>query len=447
MKKRLFSAILIVMVLSASFLSPSLAAPGSFTPPHNANAVVLADLYTGDIIYSHNMHTPIHPASTTKIMTALLAVEALDRGQVNINDLLTTSHQALADMVPLGSNIELQVGEEMAFESLLFAVMLVSANDASNVIAEYLGGGSIDNFVQMMNDRARQLGAQNTNFTNPHGLTDDNHLTTAYDMFRITQHALTNSRFVELFSDIERAHPATNMRPAGIFRTTNLLTTPDSPFYNPYVYGVRTGFTSVAGFCFVSTATRGDISLLGVVMGVHTPGERDLAAEFGTTSNIYNWAFDNLSYREILPQNTEIERIPILLGDGAETIGLRPQHSITALLHTDTEIGDNFRREVVVYSELAGEDLEAPVAMGDVLGSITLFYGDRQFGPIALVADQTVHLSRVSYMLSELGSTFGNLWVQIIIAIFVLLFVFYIVYLVRHSIQKRKRRRARLNRK
>ena len=448
MKKRLFSVLLILILLSTALLSTSLATPNAQTPPHNAFAVVLADLNTGDIIYSHNMHTPLHPASTTKIMTAILAVEALDRGQVNINDILTTSHAALADMVPLGSNIGLEVGEEMTFESLLHAVMLVSANDASNVIAEYLGGGSIDNFVQMMNDRARQLGAMNTNFTNAHGLSNDAHLTTAYDMFLIAQHAVSNSRFVELYMEIERPHPATNMRPAGIFRTTNHLLMPENPLYNPDIFGIRTGFTTVAGFCLVSTATRGDVSLLAVVMGVHsTGGERDFAAEFGTTTNIYNWAFENLTYREILPQHTEIDRIPILLGDGADTIGLRPAHTVRALMHVDANISDNLRREVVIYSQVEDQPLEAPVAAGDALGSLTLFYGDRQFGPIPLVADQTVHLSRVAYMRSELGNTFGSIWVQLIIAVFFLLFVFYIIYAVRHSIQKRKRRRARMNRK
>ena len=448
MKTRLFSILLIFLLLLPLFMVQGFAVDQRQGPPHNAFAVVLADLYTGDIVYSHNMHEPLHPASTTKIMTALLAVEALDRGQVSINDVLTTSNAALADMVPLGSNIGLEVGEEMVFESLLHAVMLSSANDASNVIAEHLGGGSINAFVEMMNNRARQLGAMNTNFTNAHGLTDDRHITTAYDMFRIAQYAVTNPRFVELYSDIERPHPATNMRPAGIFHTTNLLMLPDNPSYNPDVHGVRTGFTSVAGFCFVSTAARGDVSLLAVVMGVHSSGgERDLEAEFGTTTNIYNWAFDNLVHKEIMPQITEIDRIPILFGDGADTIGLRPAHAVRALMHVDAEVSDNLRREVIIYSAAADSPLEAPIAQGDVLGSLTLFYGERQFGPIPLVAAETIHLSRVAYMRSELENTFGNVWVQLIIVVFILLFVFYIIYAVRHSIKKRQRRRARLNRK
>ena len=449
MKTRLFSILLIFLLLLPLLMGQSFAVEHTQSPPHDAFAVVLADLYTGDIVYSHNMHEPLHPASTTKIMTALLAVEALDRGQVSINDILTTSDAALADMVPLGSNIGLEVGEEMAFESLLHAVMLSSANDASNVIAEHLGGGSIDAFIEMMNNRARQLGAMNTNFTNPHGLTDDRHITTAYDMFRIAQHAVSNPRFVELYSEIERPHPATNMRPAGIFRTTNLLMVPDNASFNPDVYGVRTGFTSVAGFCFVSTAARGDVSLLAVVMGVHSSGdERDLEAEFGTTTNIYNWAFDNLMHKEIMPQTTEIDRIPVLFGDGADSVGLRPAHAVRALMHVDAEISDNLRREVIIYSAATDEDpLEAPIAQGDVLGSLTLFYGERQFGPIPLVAAETVHLSRIAYMRSELESTFGNVWVQLIIVVFILLFVFYIIYAIRHSIKKRQRRRARLNRK
>jgi len=406
-------------------------------PDHEAHALVLADLRTGDIIYAQNEHERIHPASTTKIMTALLAVEALDRGDVNIHDLLTTSEAALADMVPAGANIGLEVGEQMRFESLLYALMLVSANDATNVVAEHLGG-TIEGFVQMMNERAYELGARNTHFTNPHGLTAEGHLSTAYDIFRISQYAIRNPRFAALYSEQIRLDPATRRT----FHSTNRMTDPAALEFYEGVSGVKTGFTSAAGWCLVSTATRGDISLLAVVMGV--PDQEGIN-HFTETAAIYDWAFENLDYIEILSATTEITRIPVLLGDGADSVGLRPNDTITALLLRGSN-PENIRREFTIFSDEEDHAVGAPISQGTVLGEMILHYADRTFGPIPLVAAENVSLSRRSHLQQELSDTLGSIWVQVVIVVLVLLFLLYIVYAILYSIKKRKRRRERLNR-
>ena len=436
MKKRhfftLFTLFLLIsgLVVSAFALTPS--------PTHHAYAIVLADANTGDIIYAQNEHEQINPASTTKIMTALLAVEALDRGDVNIHDMLVTSQAALADMVPAGANIGLEVDEEMRFESLLYAVMLVSANDATNVIAERLGG-TIDNFVQMMNDRARELGALNTNFRNAHGLTQDGHYSTAYDLFRITEFAIQNPRFVELYSELERFDPATSRT----FVSTNRMKDPTAPEYYHGALGVKTGFTNAAGWCLVSTATRGDISLLAVVMGV--PADVDGINHFSETAALYDWAFENLEYTEILPANTEITRVPISLGDGADTIGLRPQHSVNALVLQGTTLQD-IRQEIVLFFDEEAEPLVAPVSQGTVLGQVTFYADGRTFGPMPLIAGETVALSRTAHLRYEVGNTLGSTWVRVVIIVLVLLLALYVVYAVNYSIKKRRRRKERLNR-
>jgi len=420
-------------------MASALAVPNS--PEHRAHAIVLADARTGDILYSQNMHDRIEPASVTKIMTALLAIEALDRGEVNVNDLLTTSEAALADMIPYAASIHLQVGEEMTFESLLHAIMLVSANDASNVVAEHLGG-SIPGFLEMMNARARELGAMNTHFTNTHGLPGYNHYSTAYDIFRITQHAIANPRFADLYSMQERLFPATNMRPAGVFHSTNRMTDPNAAEYYPGVFGVKTGFTDAAGFCLVSTAVQGDIYLLAVVMGV--PIGIEGVNHFTETAAIYDWAFANLEYTELIPITTEITRIPIALGDGADTVGLRPQRTVNALLLAGTSLGE-LRRDVILFENVR-ENLTAPVNQGDVLGELTLHYNGRSFGPIPLVAAETVNLSRTDFIWDEITNTLGSPLVLGVLIVLGLLFLLYIVYAITYSVKKRRRRRERMNR-
>jgi len=410
-------------------------------PDHQARAVVLADAVTGDIIYARNEQEQLHPASITKIMTALLVVEALDRGDVNINDVLTTSETALAGLTETGMAIGLEVGEEMTLEPLLHAAMLISANDAANVLAEHVGG-SIENFLLMMNTRARELGAENTHFLNTHGLTEEGHFSTAYDLFRISQHAISLPRFAELYSLQTRAFRATNQRPAGRFTSTNHMANPDRDEYYPGVFGVKTGFTNAAGWCLVSTAIQDDISLLAVVMGVPTDVEE--VNHFSETAAIYDWAFETLEYIELLPATAEIARLSVELGDGVESVGLRPTDSVNALLPRGTTL-QNVRQEI---TEFYDEDnpLTAPVSRGDVLGEITLHYGGRVFGPISLVAAEAVHLSHGAFWQNEVGTTLDNVWVRVVIIVLALLFILYIVYAILYAIKKRKRKKERLKR-
>ncbi|MCL2842288.1 MAG: D-alanyl-D-alanine carboxypeptidase [Oscillospiraceae bacterium] len=443
MKKRHFFTTILVFILIVTLTAASFAySPG---PGYEALAVLVADMESGDILYASNEHTPVHPASTTKIMTALLAVEALDRGEVAIHDILTTSETALYDMVPAGSSIELEVGEEMSFESLLYAAMLVSANDASNVIAEHLGG-TIDGFVRMMNERAYELGAVNTTFRNPHGLTEDGHITTAYDMFRISEFANRNPRFVELYSQQERPHAATNMRPAGFFRSTNFMTDPESPHYFPGADGIKTGFTSAAGFALVSTATRGDVSLMAVVMGVPAEDEYE-RTHFTESALVYDWAFATFSYEELLSVTYEAIRIPVEFGEGTESVGLRPLDSITALVRTGTVLEDSLIKEITIFNDEANDPLVAPINRGEALGEMVLHFEDRTFGPIPLVAAENVSLSRAAYMENELMDTLSNPWVLGVAGVLALLLLLYIAYVIRYSIIKRRRRKARMGRR
>lgn len=433
MKRRYF-----FFILAAILILPLLTTSAAPRPLHAATAVLLADLETGDILYAHNEHQQVFPASTTKIMTALLAVEALERGEFTISDLLVTTQAALDDMIETGARIGLEVGEEMTFESLMYAMMLVSANDATNVLAEHIGG-TIPNFVRMMNERAAQLGARNTNFENTHGLPNELQVTTAYDMFRISHAAWRLPRFVELASAADRAHAATEYREAGLFVTTNHMIRPDSPQYHEAVTGGKTGFTNAAGFNLVSTAAVEDVSLLAVVLNVFADENGNGSMNhFTETAAIYDWAFATFSHQEILTI-AEITRIPVLMGEGADSVGVRPAETMYALLPSYIP-PDAMKQDIQLYSE----ELTAPISQGDIVGRITLRYGDRAFGTVPLLATTSVALSRVEYMQETLRDTFELTWVRIVIIIFILLFLLYIIYIIHHSVVRRRRRRARM---
>lgn len=449
MKKRQVLTSILLLLLIASLITSPLAVPYGGSPSDLAHAVVLADARTGVILYARNEHARIHPASTTKIMTALLAVEAIERGEVSISDQVVTRETALFDMIEAGASLDLQVGEIMSFEALLYAVMLRSANDASNVVAEHVSG-SVDNFLQLMNRRAKELGALHTNFTNTHGLPGENHYSTAYDLFRITQYAVSLPRFAELYALQERPHAASSMadgsegRYAGIFVSTNRLTDPTSDYYFPGARGVKTGFTNAAGLCLISTATKGDVSLLAVVMGV--PFDDQEINHFTETIRLYEWAFETFAYREVLSSNTVLATVMVEFGEGADTVDLIPAEPVIALAREGTNL-EHFERELTIFHFEVGETLAAPITQGEVLGEVTFTYGERTFGPIALVAAESIELSRVEVIQYEIEETLQSPWVRIVLIAGVALILFFIIGGILLAVRKSKRKKARMGRR
>ena len=232
-----------------------------------AKAALLIDLNTGRAVYEQDADERVYPASLTKIMTCLLALE-----NGNLSDVVTVSASALDDLDADSSVAGLQVGEQMTLENLLYCMMVVSGNDACNVIAEHIAG-SVADFVRMMNQRAYELGCLNTHFSNPHGLHDESHYTTARDLSIITQAALKSENFRQIVDTYEYQLPDDNMRQnIPKLKTTNMLIyrSLSNTLYYPRAHGIKTGYTSQAGRCVISEATGDGLDLLGIVCGAAT---------------------------------------------------------------------------------------------------------------------------------------------------------------------------------
>ena len=236
--------------------------PGALLPSHlYAQTAVLIDAETGDVLFDKDSLVRMYPASTTKIMTLLLAVESdipLDQ-EITIPD--------VAENVPSDSSVvPVYAGEEMTFQDLLYGTMLCSGNDGANAIA-YLVGGSIAEFVAMMNDRAAEIGCTSTHFSNAHGYHDETHYSTAYDLARITQVAMQNDVFRQIVSTPTYTMAPTVNRGAYNITNTAAMVNPDSPFYYEGCVGVKTGYHSRAGQCFVGALDRDGVTLISVVLG------------------------------------------------------------------------------------------------------------------------------------------------------------------------------------
>lgn len=404
-----------------------------------AKAALLVDLNTGRTVYEQDADERIYPASLTKIMTCLLALE-----NGNLSDVVTVSASALEDLDIDSSVAGLQVGEQMTLENLLYCMMVVSGNDACNVIAEHIAG-SITDFVRMMNQRAYELGCLNTHFSNPHGLHDENHYTTARDLSIITQAALKSENFRQIVDTYEYQLPDDNMRQnIPKLKTTNMLIyrSMSNSLYYPRAHGIKTGYTSQAGRCVISEATGDGLDLLGIVCGAATTilDSGDLLMEnFTECASLFDYGFDNYSYLTLMSPLYPVDQVKINNSAGAEAVAVAPQDEIKVLLPNDYDPD-----KLVTDIQLNSDSVDAPVREGDVLGSATVTYAGEILGQTKLLAITDVARSEISSAAAGTGAYIQkNWWKWVVIAIFVAVGVI-LALIVLYQLRKRRYRRKRM---
>ena len=409
MKKTRFFSIFLLAVLLAG-----LAAPGASAltePEIQCQAALLMDMETGAVIYAKNEHQEMYPASLTKIMTALLVLEAVEDGRLSMDQKITVSATSLLGLPEDGSTAGIQAGEIMTVEEILYCMLIVSANEACVILAEAVSG-SADSFVEAMNAKAEVLDCQNTHFVNPHGLHDPRHYTSAWDMYLITQEALTHEEFLTICDTREITIPATNLSEPRILRNTNYLISPwkTRGYLNSDAHGVKTGSTSEAGHCLVSTALRGSLSFLSVVLN----GDRRTLEDgeirtysFYDTNQLFRWGIENFAYQTVLKAKDPVQEVPVSLSK-QDWVTVRPAHDVDVLLPNDLPPED-LEREITLLSETA----EAPIAEGDVLGSLTLSYHDKEYATVDLLAMSSVEASRSQVFIRDAKLFLEQPWVRI----------------------------------
>ena len=395
------------------------------------------------VLYAQNENDLVYPASLTKIMTVLLAVEAIEAGTVGLNDPVTAMPGFNFDQIDGGSTVWMGLGEVMPLEDLLYCAMVASANEVCNVIAEYIGG-SISNFVEMMNQRAAELGCTYTHFANTHGLPHPDHYTTTWDFALIAREAVSHDLFMEVCNTVNITIPATNLSAERKLSNTNSLINPNNPLYpGDYLYdgaaGVKTGHTNDAGYCLVSTAERDGVRLLSVIMNAQAyqiDASNWYYGHFADSTTLYDWAFENFSYQEIVKSTEIVADVPVAMGADTDGVSVRPSTSITAMLPNDVDMS-TFTRTITIHSEQSGETLTAPVAAGQVLGEITISRDGVVYGSAALVASTGVEVSRAQYMKGQLVETLRMPAVIITFWLLVLLLTLYLLLVVRYRAKRR----------
>ncbi len=445
MKRFRIPSFILLIALLLSLTAPPARALDDPQVDSSFAVVLLAENGSNEsVIYTKNDHERLYPASLTKVMTVLLAIEDIESGAVKLSDLVTAQPGFDFDMIVNGTSVNMVAGETMSLENLLYCSLLASANETCNVIGMYLNG-TVEEFVARMNRRAEELGCTETHFTNTHGLPNPNHYTTAWDFSRIFREAAGHELFLQISSTINYTVPDTNMASERRLENTNSLINPTNAHYPgdygyEYAGGGKTGYTSDAGYCLAATAEKDGITLLSVVMKAEAypleDGSGWYYGHFADTRTLFEWAFANFSYREIVRSTEIVAEVPVEMGADADSVSVRPSTSITALLPNDVDL-EEFTRDVTIFSEEKGETLVAPVSAGQQVGEISVSLGGTVYGTSPLVTSTSVDMSRTQFMRNELMDTLRQPAVIFTFWGLVLLFTLYLLLVVRYRAKRR----------
>ena len=392
--KRFLSVFLLFALLVTLWATPFAAAEEPKLPEDpdiQAKAALLMDANTGAIVYAKNEHQELYPASLTKIMTALLVVEAIDKGQLTLEQEVTAS-ATISSLDTDGSTANIKPGEIMTIEQLLYCMLVVSANEACVILAETVAG-SVDAFVAQMNEKAQALGCKNTHFVNPPGLHDSQHYTSAWDLYLITKEALTHQDFVRISDTGDITLPATNLHEARSLHSTNYLISVwrSRGYINKNAHGIKTGSTSEAGHCLVSSAAKGSLSFISVVLGCDRLTLEDgeiRTMSFYETNRLFQWGFDNFSYKTILTADEYPKEVAVSLSK-IDHVTVHPARDVEILMPNGLEPED-LERTLVLQ-----DPVEAPVTEGQVLGTMELRYDGKLYASADLLALNDVEASRL----------------------------------------------------
>lgn len=319
----------------------------------SAQSAIVIDADSGTVIYEKNSHDKLPPASITKIMTMLLAMEALDDGKIKLTDMISTSEYA-ASMG--GSQIFLEPGEQMTVDDMLKGVAMASGNDASVALAEKIAGTEAE-FVNMMNEKAKQLGMKDTRFANCNGLPAPDHYSSAHDIAIMSRELLKHEEITKYTGKYQDYLRQSTQKPFWLVNTNKLVR-----FYTG-ADGLKTGYTSEAKFCLSATARRGDMRVIAVVMG--EPNTKTRNAE---VSAMLDYSFAQYSNYPILKQGDAIGKLSIEKGHVPE-LELRAKHNYSILMKKGDSAKD------IRYELKLDEELKAPIRIGQPVGKIVVFRG------------------------------------------------------------------------
>lgn len=397
---------------------------------------ILIDMKTGKTLFSHDADKKMYPASTTKIMTALVALEAVEKGEIALEGEVFVPRDAIDDLDPESSLMNLKPGEKLSLHNVLKGLLIQSGNDAAMAVA-YAVCGNTEDFVGRMNQKAEELGLTGTHFMNPHGLHDENHYTTAADLSKTARAAMQYETFREI---VEIAHikiPPTNMSPQRYYINTNGLLS--KMRYTEYYYknstGIKTGHTSEAGNCLVSSAKRGGMELIGVIMG-----GKEVKDSHNDSIKMLDYGFNNFVYLNPFSKGDILGEVKVKQGKGVRHAVLSAKSEGTVL------VPKGVKSEQLEISTEIPPAAYAPLAEGQKVGEAAVKYNGEELGRFDLVTDAAVERHPLGFIMSAGEFIWGIKAVRVIVYLLgagILIFALYMALSIRREIKRMSSKRRR----
>jgi len=440
MKKKLsvISALLMSLVVIAASAFSAGAVKNTIDFDTKTDILYLVNLDTDTVVYSKNSDKKCYPASTTKIMTYIITTEKvsnLEDTKVKIKEDLLNE---LAGTDSSLSGLEDYIDEELSVFQLLHCMMVSSGNDAALVLADYVGDGDVSAFVKLMNDKAKELGCNNTNFVNPHGLHDEKQYTTAEDMLKIARFAMTTPYFTDITNTVEYYIDGEDEE--ALVNTNKMINPDEEDYYYEYAKGIKTGTTDEAGHCLISSALKDDVAYMCIAY--NAPCYDDDGNELETnyaileSKKLYEWAYENVSMRTVIGKDDKICSIDVNYGDNSDKVDLVPEFEYSTMLSKSIDEKD------ITIETKCQEVIDAPVKQGTVLGTATVSYKGEELTRINLVAAQTVEKSELKYVLTIVNNVITSLPFLIIVSIIAVLFIAYVILVNVFAVRKNKKRKS-----
>lgn len=451
MKKSLSSLFSVLTACCVLFLSvPAHAANFSIGFDTSCAAIELVNLDTGTTVYQKNADERREPASLTKIMTYIVVSEQVKNLQ---GTQVTISKDVVSRLLGTGSSMSnIRVGNVLTVYQLLNCMMVPSGNDAALVLADYVGGGDVNKFVDLMNEKAKALGCTGTHFANPHGLHNDNHYTTASDLVKITRYAMSLPYFMQICSQTRYSYKPVGGPDAGkqmpTLSTTNLLIDKNAlggEYYYQFAKGIKTGHTDEAGYCLISTASAYGYTYLCVALGAPSVDANGKAVktrgEMLDSAALYRWALKNLELKKIVGTDQSLGEVKLNYAWQKDSLLLTAEKSYSAILPKDVS------ESSIIIDKTIPDHVDAPVKKGQVIGKATLKYADQTLATVNLVASESVERSELLHMTDVVKSIFTSVWFLIIVALIILLVAIYVILTLIYNRKKKNIRKVKKYRK
>ncbi len=427
MLKKFFCALLIICLIFTPVLTVNAYEPTGIEI--SAQSAMLVSMDTDEVLYEKNADERVYPASITKIMTTLLILES---EKYNPEAKIAMTEEALDLISGTGSSVSLfNAGVEFTQLDLVYMVLMSSYGDCALLAADFYGG-SVENFVNMMNTRAAELGLTNTHYENPIGLHHEENYTTARDTYALTKFALQNETFKEVCESTR--HTVNSSAGTRVLSTTNFLQDNTTNYYYQYAKGVKTGFTDEAGRCLVSTASYNGYNYMCLVFGC-PPNAKN---HFTESKELYRWAFNNFEFKTVADVTTPVAEIAVEKSFDTDFVSLYVEKSFTSVLPKDADDST-----ISIVPKPTANTVNAPIKKGQVLGTADIIYAEKVIGTVNLIANENIEQSFILNTLDAVGNFFTSSYMIVVYVLVGIIILIFIISIIKMNSKKSKKRKIK----